>query len=172
MGPWSHRYAAAREMGPRSHPFRPRSNCRVAALSLLCDPVAMVDPENSPRLLVAIVDDEETVRCGLSSFFVAAGLDVETFASGHELIESASSHRPDCAVVDLQLPGLSGLETLARLLELGIDVPTVIVTGHHMSGGAGRALAAGAVAYARKPLDAEALLITVLSAIRERRPAS
>jgi FixJ family two-component response regulator len=134
----------------------------------------MTDCENLPphRLLVAIVDDEETVRRALSCFFLAAGLDVETFATGSEFVESASSHRPDCAVVDLQLPGLNGLEALTRLRGKGIDIPTVIVTGHHEAGAASRILAAGAAAYLRKPLDAEALLTTLLSAVRQRRRPS
>ena len=119
------------------------------------------------RLLVAIVDDEEPVRKALRRLFLAAGIDVETFASGDELLESVKIHRPDCAVIDLHLPGSTGLEVLQRLVQAGVRVPTVIITGHDQSGVAERALAAGASAYLRKPLDEERLIAAVESAVRE-----
>jgi FixJ family two-component response regulator len=121
------------------------------------------------RLLVAIVDDEEPVRKALRRLFLAAGIDVETFASGDELLESVKIHRPDCAVIDLHLPGLSGLEVQQRLVRAGVRLPTIIITGHDQSGVAERVLAAGASAYLRKPLDEERLLAAIESAVREAR---
>ena len=123
----------------------------------------------SHRLLVAIVDDEEPVRKALRRLFLAVGIDVETFASGDELLESVKMHRPDCAVVDLHLPGLTGLEVLQRLIRAGIRLPTIIITGHDQAGTAERAMAAGASAYLRKPLDEERLLDAIESAVREAR---
>lgn len=119
------------------------------------------------RLLVAIVDDEEPVRKALRRLFLAAGIDVETFSSGDELLASVKIHRPDCAVIDLHLPGSTGLEVQQRLVQAGLCVPTVIITGHDQSGVAERVMAAGAFAYLRKPLDAECLLAAVESAVRE-----
>jgi FixJ family two-component response regulator len=121
------------------------------------------------RLLVAVVDDEEPVRKALRRLFLAAGIDVETFASGDELLESVKMHRPDCAVIDLHLPGSTGLEVQQRLVRAGIRLPTVIITGHDQAGTAERVLAAGASAYLRKPLDAERLLDAIESAVREAR---
>jgi FixJ family two-component response regulator len=118
------------------------------------------------RLLVAIVDDEEPVRRALRRLFLAAGVDVETFASGYEFLESIKTQRPDCAVVDLRLPGLTGLDVLERLREAGFRLPTVIVSGHDQAGIAERVMAAGASAYLRKPLDEESLLQTVASVVR------
>ena len=119
------------------------------------------------RLLVAIVDDEEPVRRALRRLFLSAGVDVETFASGYEFLDSVKTQRPDCAVLDLRLPGLTGLDVQERLLASGIRLPTVIVTGNDEPHLEERVLAAGASAYLRKPLDDRILLDAVASAVRE-----
>ncbi len=120
----------------------------------------------SRRLLVAIVDDEEAVRRALRRLLLVAGIDVETFASGDEFLESLETRLPDCALIDLRLPGLTGLDVQERLVEAGIRLPTVIITGHDEAGIAERALAAGASAYLSKPLDEESLLAAVASAVQ------
>jgi FixJ family two-component response regulator len=117
------------------------------------------------RLLVAIVDDEEPVRRALRRLLLAAGIDVETFASGYEFLESVKTQCPDCAVIDLRLPGLTGLDVQEHLVEAGIHLPTVIVTGHDQAGIAERVLAAGAM-YLSKPLDEQSLLEAVASVVR------
>ncbi|HET9766624.1 MAG TPA: response regulator [Thermoanaerobaculia bacterium] len=119
------------------------------------------------RLLVAIVDDEEPVRRALRRLFLSAGIDVETFASGFELLDSAVAHQADCVVLDLHLPGLTGFDVMEQLAERAMDVPTVIVTGHNQPGIAERALV-HAFAFLEKPLDARRLLDTVFSAARSR----
>jgi len=121
------------------------------------------------RLLVAIVDDEEPVRRALRRLFLVAGIDVETFGSGDELLESVKLHQPDCAVIDLHLPGSTGLDVVQSLARAGIHLPTVIITGHDQPGTAERVLAAGASAYLCKPLDEECLLSAIESAVREAR---
>ncbi|HVR96422.1 MAG TPA: response regulator [Thermoanaerobaculia bacterium] len=117
------------------------------------------------RLLVAIVDDEEPVRKALRRLFLSAGIDAVTFASGDEFLASMSTRRPDCAVLDLHLPGLSGLDVQERIAEAGIHLPTVIITGHDQAGVAERALAAGASTYLSKPLDDKVLLAAVAEAV-------
>jgi FixJ family two-component response regulator len=119
------------------------------------------------HLLVAIVDDEEPVRKALRRLFLAAGIDVETFASGYEFLESIRTHRPDCVVLDLRLPGLTGLDVQEHLTRMGVRLPTVMVTGHDQTGVAESALAAGASAYLEKPLDEQRLLEAVTAAVRE-----
>lgn len=116
-------------------------------------------------LLVAVVDDEESVRRALRRLFLAAGMDVETFASGQEFLASVQTRRPDCAVLDLRLPGLTGLDVLERLAEAGVRLPIVMVSGHDQPDLAELALAAGAEAYLRKPLDDESLLAAVDAAV-------
>ena len=118
------------------------------------------------RLLVAIVDDEEPVRKALRRLFLSAGIDVEMFASGDQFLEALGTCRPDCAVIDLHLPGLSGLEVQERIAEAGIRLPTVIITGNDQLGVAERVLAAGASTYLSKPLDDKILLAAVAKAVR------
>ena len=117
------------------------------------------------RLRVAIVDDEETVRRALARFFVACGYDVDTYASGFDFLEMVATARPDCAVIDVHLSRLGALAVLDRLREAGIDLPTVVVTGRHLPEVAQRALAAGASACLRKPLDGETLLRALTAAM-------
>ena len=125
------------------------------------------------RLLVAIVDDEAPVRKALRRLFLAAGIDVETFASGDELLAflaAVSTRRPDCVVLDLHLPGLSGLDVQRRISAAELRLPTIIVTGHDQPGTAEQALAAGASTYLSKPLDDKILLAAVAAAMRGRQP--
>ena len=117
------------------------------------------------RLRVAVVDDEETVRRALGRFFQAAGYDVETYGSGSEFLIAASEHRPDCAVIDVHLTGLTAMDVLDRLAAAGITLPTVVVTGRQLPGVAERALASGASVCLRKPLDGDTLLEAVTAAV-------
>ncbi len=116
-------------------------------------------------LRVAVVDDEETVRRALARFFLACGYDVDTYASGVDFLETVATVRPDCAVIDVHLSRLGALEVLDRLREAGIALPTVVVTGRHLPGVTQRALAAGASACLRKPLDGETLLHALNAAL-------
>ena len=117
------------------------------------------------RLRVAVVDDEETVRRALGRFFQAAGYDVETYGSGSDFLDAASANRPDCAVIDVHLTGLTAMDVLDRLAAAGITLPTVVVTGRQLPGVAERALASGASVCLRKPLDGDTLLEAVISAV-------
>lgn len=112
------------------------------------------------RLLVAVVDDEESVRTALQRLLRSAGLGVATFASGAEFLESlkSDSSRPDCVVLDLHMPQINGFAVLARLATLQNSVPVVAITGHDTPETRQRALAGGAKAYLRKPVDDKALL--------------
>ena len=117
------------------------------------------------RLRVAVVDDEETVRRALGRFFLAAGYDVETYGSGSEFLTAAGENRPDCAVIDVHLTGLTAMDVLDRLAAAGIEMPTVVVTGRHLPSVVERALASGASVCLRKPLDGDTLLHAVTSAV-------
>jgi len=119
---------------------------------------------NKSRLLVAVVDDEEAVRIALRRLLRSAGLDVETFSSGAEFLESMKGHQPDCVVLDLHMPQLGGFAVQARLAEAGIRLPTVVITGHDTDEARARALAGGAAAYLRKPVDDQALLAAIETA--------
>ena len=121
------------------------------------------------RPLVAIVDDEEPIRKALTRLLRSGGLDVESFPSGSEFLESLSAHRPDCVVLDLHMPVVNGFEVQARLVEFG--VPVVIVTGHDSDETRARALAGRPAAYLRKPVNDQVLLDAIELALglnRER----
>ena len=114
---------------------------------------------------IAVVDDEAPVRKALGRLLGAYGFTVATFASGEEFLQSLQQHRPDCAIVDLHLPGLSGIEVQQRLTQQRISLPCILFTGKDEPGVEGSALAAGAAAYLRKPVDEELLLATISSAV-------
>ena len=119
------------------------------------------------RLMISIVDDEAPVRKALGRLLRASGFDVETFPSGPEFLDSLRRHLPDCTILDLHLPGLSGLEVQQRLRQENIAVPCIIITGKDEPGLGERALASGAAAFLRKPLDQEALLAAITEAVPE-----
>jgi FixJ family two-component response regulator len=120
---------------------------------------------NKARILIAVVDDEESVRLALRRLLRSASLNVETFASGLEFLDSLKEHQPDCLVLDLHMPQVSGFAVQARLAERGLRVPTVVITGHDAEETRARALAGGAAAYLRKPVDDQALLDAINLAI-------
>ena len=101
----------------------------------------------SRRALIAVVDDEESIRKSLRRLFLAAQLDAVVFASGQEFLESLRLRQPDCLVLDLQMPGLTGLEVQRVLTGSGVRFPTIIITAHDEPETRARCLTAGAAAY-------------------------
>ena len=118
---------------------------------------------NESKPLVAVVDDEESVRRALERLFRSAGLETETFASGGAMLEDLDRREPDCVVVDLHMPGMSGFELQQALTAREPRIPVVVLTGHDSPETFERATAAGAAAYLRKPVDGDALLAAVLA---------
>lgn len=121
-----------------------------------------------PRSLIAVVDDEESIRKALTRLLQSAGLDVETFASGAKFLESIPTRRPDCVVLDLHMPVMNGFEVQARLAEFVTPVPVVIITGHDSAETHDRALAGQPMAYLRKPVDDQALLDAIKLALAHK----
>jgi FixJ family two-component response regulator len=115
--------------------------------------------------LIAVVDDEEAVCRALKRLLNASRLEVVTFSSGKAFLEALASTRPDCAVLDLHMPGLSGLDLLKCLANAGESVPVIIITGRDEHGAYGACLAAGALAYLPKPLDHAKLLQAIEKAL-------
>lgn len=116
-------------------------------------------------LLIAVVDDEASVRVALQRLIRSAGLGVETFSSGTEMLEFMQTRRPDCIVLDLHMPGENGFDVQARMACSGIQVPVVVITGHDTPESSARALAGGAAAYLLKPVDDRVLLNAIAAAI-------
>jgi FixJ family two-component response regulator len=115
--------------------------------------------------LIAVVDDEEAVCRALKRLLNASSLGVVTFSSGQAFLEALPSTRPDCALLDLHMPGLSGLDLLKRLVNAGESVPVIIITGRDDQGGCAACLAAGASAYLPKPMDHAKLLQAIEKAL-------
>lgn len=120
--------------------------------------------QTEPRL-VAVVDDEESVRKALGRLIRSAGFSVETFGSAVEFMHSLQRHRPDCVVLDLRMPVVSGSEVQSAMVRSGAVVPVVIITGDDSPESRARALGQGAIAYLRKPVDDTALLDAIQAAI-------
>jgi FixJ family two-component response regulator len=114
---------------------------------------------------IAVIDDDESVRRAIRRLFVSSGLHAEGFATGRAFLDSLSASRPDCIVLDLQMPGLNGIDVMNALTRTGLAVPVVIVTGHDEPESRERCLAAGARAYLCKPFDDAALLQAVGEAV-------
>lgn len=111
--------------------------------------------------LVFVVDDEESVRKALGRLLAASGLTVKVFAHGVDFIDAVSALRPDCLVIDLHMPGLTGLDVLRQLMQLELRVPAIVITAHDEPDARTQCIAAGARAYLCKPLDAQELLDTI-----------
>lgn len=118
-------------------------------------------------LRVAVVDDDSSVRRALQRILTVLDVSVEGFASGEEFLQSLGTERPDCVVLDLHMPGLSGLEVQQIIKKLDERLPVVIVTGHHEPGMRRRCLLAGAAGYLRKPIDVEVLRHAIDQAVAE-----
>lgn len=114
---------------------------------------------------IAVVDDESSVRKAMERLIRSAGMSVQTFASGDEFLLAVMLSAPDCVVLDLHMPGLTGFEVQERLAQLQLGVPVVVVTGHDTPEARARALAGGAAAYLLKPVDERALLEAIAAAI-------
>ena len=119
--------------------------------------------------LIAVVDDEEAVRRALRRLLRSAGLDAETFPSGDEFLETLSSHRPDCIVLDLHMPKVDGFQVQAWLARADFAIPVIAITGHDSPESEARAIKGGAFAYLRKPVDADMLLGKIDEAIARKR---
>ena len=124
-----------------------------------------------PRPLVAVVDDEASVRKALRRLLATSDLDCALFASGRDFLESLQGKAPDCVLLDLHMPGLSGLDVQREMSRCGSRVPTIIITAHDEPANRAQCLSAGAVAYVRKPFDGSLLLSVIASAIEGGRPA-
>ena len=118
---------------------------------------------------VAIVDDEEPVRKALKRLLRASGLEAETYACGRDFLAATATRTPDCVVLDLHMPGMSGLQVLQELRLANSTLPAVVITAYDEPSTREQCLAAGAAAYLRKPLD-DRLLLNAISANVKRNP--
>jgi FixJ family two-component response regulator len=115
--------------------------------------------------LVAIVDDDDSVRSALQGLLKAVGLPAQAFASAEEFLKSGQQHQTACLIADIRMPGISGLELQARLNAERCRIPIIFITAHGDAKMRMQALRAGAVEFLAKPFDDEALLDSVRAAL-------
>jgi FixJ family two-component response regulator len=123
------------------------------------------------KAIVFVVDDDLSVREALGSLIRSAGLKVETFASAQEFLARPRAEMPSCLVLDIRLPGLSGLELQKRMAEVNIEIPIIFITGHGDVPTTVQAMKAGAVEFLTKPFRDEDLLEAIQQAIKRDRAA-
>ncbi len=114
---------------------------------------------------VYIVDDNESVRKALKVLIQSVGLAVEAFAFAADFLDTYNSAMPGCLVLDVRMQGMSGLELQQKLVERGVDIPVIIITGHGDVSMAVRAMKAGAVDFIEKPFNDQVLLDRINQAI-------
>lgn len=115
--------------------------------------------------LVAIVDDDESMRSALQGMLKSVGLASEAFASAEEFLKSGRQKKTACLITDIRMPGMSGLELQARLNAERCKIPTIFITAHGDTKMRMQALRAGAVEFLAKPFDDEVLLESVRAAL-------
>ncbi len=116
---------------------------------------------------VFIVDDDEQVRNALSLLMESVGLNTESYASAQEYLDQFDVDKPGCLILDVRMPGISGLDLQARLAAERIHPAIIIITGHGDVPMAVRAVTAGAVDFIEKPFNNQSMLDTVHKAIEQ-----
>ena len=124
-----------------------------------------------PAEIVLVVDDDVSVREALGSLIRSAGLRVETFASAQEFLARPRADVPSCLVLDVQLPGLSGLDLQKRMAEVNLEIQIVFITGHGDVPTSVQAMKAGAIEFLTKPFADRDLLEAIQQAIKRDRAA-
>jgi FixJ family two-component response regulator len=117
------------------------------------------------RRLIAVVDDEASVRRALVRLLRASGVEVEAYATGQEFMDSLQTHRPDCVVIDIQMAGLTGRDVQRKLVAERLRIPLIFITAYDEPVLREQCLADGASAYLCKPLRSEKLLASIDAAI-------
>jgi len=116
--------------------------------------------------LVAIVDDDDSMRSALQGLLKAVGLPAQAFGSAEEFLNSGQQHQAACLIADIRMPGMSGLELQAKLNAERCKIPIIFITAHGDAKMRMQALRAGAVEFLAKPFDDEALLESVRGALQ------
>jgi FixJ family two-component response regulator len=122
--------------------------------------------------LISIVDDDESVREGTKCLMRAVGFRAETFESAQNFLKSEGARRTSCLILDMQMPGMTGLELHERLVASGNPVPTILITAYPDDRVRARALKAGVICYLSKPFSEDHLLGCIESALRNAKADS
>jgi FixJ family two-component response regulator len=122
-----------------------------------------------PEAIVFVVDDDSSVRRSTERLVRAAGFRIQTFASPREFLDATRPDGPACLVLDIRMPGLSGLELQRELNRSGVRIPIIFITGHGDIPTSVRAMKDGAVEFLTKPFGRQELLDAITAAIERDR---
>jgi FixJ family two-component response regulator len=114
---------------------------------------------------IAIVDDDEPLLEALGSVMKAAGYSIDTFPSAEEFLDAPERSNAECLILDVRLPGMSGIELQRRLLDADIQIPIVFVSAHGDASLRAIVMEAGAAEFLNKPVRSETLLRAVRAAL-------
>jgi FixJ family two-component response regulator len=137
-------------------------------------PKSSHEPASANEPIVFVIDDDESMRRALSNLFQSVGLKVEVFGSAPEMLRSKLPDVASCLVLDIRLPGLSGLDFQTELAKANIHIPIIFMTGHGDIPMTVRAMKSGAVDFLTKPFRDQDMLDAAVMAIerdRKRREA-
>ena len=121
--------------------------------------------------MVFVIDDDESIREALQSLIRSVGLSVQTFAEAQQFLQSRRPDVPACLILDVRMPGLSGLDLQRELAEANINIPIIFITGHGDIPMSVRAMKAGAVEFLTKPFRDQDLLDAIQQALERDRHA-
>ena len=127
---------------------------------------------SSEPAIVHVIDDDEALRDSLAFLLRAADLEAKSYASAAAFLDALPLKGLTCIITDVRMPGLSGIDLLRRVRELGIEVPVIVITGHGDVPLAVEAMRFGAVDFLEKPFDDEILLQSVRAALRQQAGAA
>lgn len=121
------------------------------------------------KAVVYVIDDDESIREALRSLLSTVGLDVRTFHATRDFLDAKRPDAPSCLVLDVRLPGISGLDFQAELAKQGINFPIIFISGHGDIPMTVRAIKAGAIEFLTKPFREQELLDAVQTGIEQDR---
>lgn len=147
-----------------TQPERAVPTMRAAAINMAIPSKLQKDPADDQTVFV--VDDDAAVRDALGWLIKSVGLKVETFGSAQEFLEKLNPKRAGCVVLDVRMPGMSGLELQERLTQDKVTLPVIIVTGHGDVPMAVRAVKSGAFDFIEKPFNDQVLLDRIQQALK------
>src|SRR6195256_6546061 len=120
---------------------------------------------------VYVVDDDSDVRNAMDSLIRSVGLKAQTFTSASEFLRAKLEDAPGCLILDVRMPGMSGLDLQGEMAKAGIDIPIIFITGHADIVMAVRVMKAGAVEFLTKPFREQELVDSIQHAIDRNRVA-
>jgi len=120
----------------------------------------------SPLAIIHIVDDDEPIRKALVRLVRSLGMEARTFHSAKEFLDQEDLSEVRCMLLDVQLPGMSGLDLYEHMVAAGMDVPVIFITAHPSETSRSRARMLDAVAYLEKPFDEQCLLSAIKVALK------